>query len=208
MFGTPATSTPSSRHFRSTKLTPPGLSRSYWSRWLGTQQSRQGKIGHVEASDPLRLHGSPRPTIQGKTLAGAQPLAPSAQLEPDPHPVQPSLSLALPEGGAPAHIEGQGRKRSQQGLAGEHDRRGPGQRSPLANPHPASGGQRGALRLPADPQMAVDRVIERFQIPWLGALEKSVRIFINKELLEAYKKSGRRLAKGDKLSFIPISGGG
>lgn len=71
-----------------------------------------------------------------------------------------------------------------------------------------SGQRELEMRLPADPQMAVDRVIERFQIPWLGALEKSVRIFINKELLEAYKKSGRRLAKGDKLSFIPISGGG
>jgi molybdopterin converting factor small subunit len=64
------------------------------------------------------------------------------------------------------------------------------------------------MRLSADPQEAVDMIIERFQIPWSGVLEKSVRIFINKELLETYKKSGRRLAEGDRISFIPISGGG
>ena len=51
-------------------------------------------------------------------------------------------------------------------------------------------------------------IIERFQIPWSGVLEKSVRIFINKELLETCKKSDRRLAEGDRISFIPISDGG
>jgi len=51
-------------------------------------------------------------------------------------------------------------------------------------------------------------IIERFQIPWSGNLEKSVRIFINKELSETYTKSGRRLTEGDRISFIPISGGG
>ncbi len=51
-------------------------------------------------------------------------------------------------------------------------------------------------------------IIKRFQIPWSGILEKSVRIFINKELFETYIKSGRRLAEGDRISFIPISGGG
>jgi molybdopterin converting factor small subunit len=64
------------------------------------------------------------------------------------------------------------------------------------------------MRLPADPQEAVDAVIQRFRIPWAGGLEKSVRIFINKELLEIFKKSGRKLAEGDRISFIPISGGG
>jgi len=71
-----------------------------------------------------------------------------------------------------------------------------------------SGQREQEMRLPSVPQEAIDMIIERFQIPWLGALEKSVRIFINKELLEAYIKSGRRLAEGDRISFIPISGGG
>ncbi len=64
------------------------------------------------------------------------------------------------------------------------------------------------MRLPEDPQEAVDMIIERFRIPWSGVLEKSVRIFINKELFESYKKSGRRLVEGDRVSFMPMSDGG
>jgi molybdopterin converting factor small subunit len=71
-----------------------------------------------------------------------------------------------------------------------------------------SGQRELEMQLPAEPQEAVDMIIERFQIPWSGALEKSVRIFINKELFESYIKSPRRLAEGDRISFIPISGGG
>lgn len=64
------------------------------------------------------------------------------------------------------------------------------------------------MRLPADPQEAIDTIIERFRIPWPGLLEKSVRIFINKELFETFLKSDRKLVEGDRVSFIPISGGG
>lgn len=71
-----------------------------------------------------------------------------------------------------------------------------------------SGQRELEMQLPADPREAIDMIIERFQIPWSGNLEKSVRIFINKELSETYTKSGRRLTEGDRISFIPISGGG
>lgn len=71
-----------------------------------------------------------------------------------------------------------------------------------------SGQRELEMRLPPDPQAAVDMIIERFQIPWSGILEKSVRIFINRELLEVYQQGRRRLAEGDRISFIPISGGG
>lgn len=71
-----------------------------------------------------------------------------------------------------------------------------------------SGHRELEMRLPDDPQEAVDIIIQRFQIPWSGVLEKSVRIFINKELFETFKSSGRKLAEGDRISFIPISGGG
>jgi len=71
-----------------------------------------------------------------------------------------------------------------------------------------SGQRELEMRLPDDPQEAIDMIIKRFQIPWSGVLEKSVRIFINKDLLESLKKSGRKLAEGDRISFIPISGGG
>jgi molybdopterin converting factor small subunit len=71
-----------------------------------------------------------------------------------------------------------------------------------------SGQREIEIRLPADPQDAIDAIIERFQIPWSGLLEKSVRIFINKELFETFRKSDRKLADGDRISFVPISGGG
>lgn len=71
-----------------------------------------------------------------------------------------------------------------------------------------SGQRELAMQLPADPQAAVDMIIERFQIPWSGNLERSVRIFVNRELFETFDKSGRKLAGGDRISFIPISDGG
>jgi len=64
------------------------------------------------------------------------------------------------------------------------------------------------MHLPTDPQEAIDVLIKRFHIPWAGTLEKSVRIFINKELFEMFTKSGRPLNEGDRISFIPLSGGG
>ena len=71
-----------------------------------------------------------------------------------------------------------------------------------------SGHRELVVHLPTDPQEAIDVLIKRFQIPWTGTLEKSVRIFINKELLETFTKSGRPLSEGDWISFIPLSGGG
>jgi hypothetical protein len=64
------------------------------------------------------------------------------------------------------------------------------------------------LDLPADPQKAIDSIISRFQIPWKGRLEKSTRIFINREFADAFIHSGKQLRPGDQISLIPISGGG
>lgn len=71
-----------------------------------------------------------------------------------------------------------------------------------------SGQRELVMHLPTDPQVAIDVLIKRFQIPWTGTLEKSVRIFINKELLETFRKSGQPLKEGDRITFIPLSGGG
>lgn len=70
-------------------------------------------------------------------------------------------------------------------------------------------GQRNMdLDLPLDPQAAIDTVIARFQIPWKDNLEKSARIFINREFAHTFIDSGKKLQDGDTISFIPISGGG
>lgn len=72
-----------------------------------------------------------------------------------------------------------------------------------------SGNQREVeMELPADPAQAVHSIVNCFQIPWKGNLEKRTRIFINKVLYDAFVKSGIRLKTGDTISFIPISGGG
>lgn len=64
------------------------------------------------------------------------------------------------------------------------------------------------LDIPIDPEAAITAVIKRFNIPWKDHLEKSARIFINKEFAETFIKSGKVLQDGDQISFIPISGGG
>lgn len=64
------------------------------------------------------------------------------------------------------------------------------------------------LELPVDPEAAIAAVIERFQIPWKDHLEKSARIFINREFSHRFIDSGKSLKEGDIISFIPISGGG
>lgn len=64
------------------------------------------------------------------------------------------------------------------------------------------------MSLPEDPEEAVAMIVRQFRIPWAGRLEKSVRVFINKELLEVFAASGRKLAEGDRISFIPMSDGG
>lgn len=64
------------------------------------------------------------------------------------------------------------------------------------------------LELPQDPEKAIQTIIERFAIPWEGQLDKSARIFINKEFAESFIKDGKKLKSGDQISFIPISGGG
>jgi molybdopterin converting factor small subunit len=64
------------------------------------------------------------------------------------------------------------------------------------------------MDLPSDPSLAIKTIIARFEIPWKDKLEKSTRIFINKQFAESYIKSGETLKEGDLIAFIPISGGG
>ena len=64
------------------------------------------------------------------------------------------------------------------------------------------------LDLPQDAAQAVDFIIKDFQIPWEGNLERFVRVFINRELLQDFVKAGKQLSLGDTIAFIPISGGG
>lgn len=71
-----------------------------------------------------------------------------------------------------------------------------------------SGQRELVIPLPADPREAVEALVRRFEIPWAGALEKSVRIFVNKEPLEEHVKRGRPLREGDWISFVPLSDGG
>jgi molybdopterin converting factor small subunit len=70
-------------------------------------------------------------------------------------------------------------------------------------------GQRAIrMKLPSDPSLAINTIIEHFQIPWKDELEKSTRIFINKKLSASFIKSGELLKGDDVIAFIPISGGG
>ena len=71
-----------------------------------------------------------------------------------------------------------------------------------------SGQREIKMELPSDPSHAIDTIIERFHIPWNNNLEKSTRIFITKELLSSFIKSGKCLITNDVIAFIPISGGG
>jgi molybdopterin converting factor small subunit len=64
------------------------------------------------------------------------------------------------------------------------------------------------LELPPEPGLAVDSIIERYQIPWMDNLERQVRIFITGLTYDAFIASGEHLKGGDTIAFIPISGGG
>ena len=64
------------------------------------------------------------------------------------------------------------------------------------------------MGLPPDPSQAVDLIIERFQIPWKGNLEKQARIFINGVVYDSFLASVERLKGGDIITLIHISGGG
>ena len=64
------------------------------------------------------------------------------------------------------------------------------------------------MDLPSDPSLAIETIINRFEIPWKDNLEKRTRIFINKQFAETYIKSGEKLKNDDLIAFIPISGGG
>jgi molybdopterin converting factor small subunit len=64
------------------------------------------------------------------------------------------------------------------------------------------------MDLSPDPEWAIDLIIQRFHIPWTDHLEKFIRIFINRELSQAFIESGKHLKDGDTIAFIPISGGG
>jgi molybdopterin converting factor small subunit len=64
------------------------------------------------------------------------------------------------------------------------------------------------MQLPTEANQAVAFIIEKFQIPWYGDLEKQARIFIAGLTYDAFLASGEELKDGDTIAFIPISGGG
>jgi molybdopterin converting factor small subunit len=71
-----------------------------------------------------------------------------------------------------------------------------------------SGEREIQMELPQDPHQAIQVIIDVFRIPWRGKLEKSSRIFINKQPLEMFIRDKAILNPGDVIAFIPISGGG
>jgi len=64
------------------------------------------------------------------------------------------------------------------------------------------------LELPSDPCRAIAVIIEKFHIPWKDKLERSTRIFINKQFSEKFIDNKQTLKSGDVIAFIPMSGGG
>ncbi len=64
------------------------------------------------------------------------------------------------------------------------------------------------MDLPTEPQEAIDRIVQKYQIPWEDNFEKFIRIFINRELFQVFIDGGKRLKDGDTIMFIPVSGGG
>lgn len=71
-----------------------------------------------------------------------------------------------------------------------------------------SGQRELQMDVPSDPSQALSVIIDRFNIPWKDKLEKSSRIFINKQFHEQFIESGQKLNAGDVIAFIPMSGGG
>jgi len=64
------------------------------------------------------------------------------------------------------------------------------------------------MEVPSDPSQALAIIIEKFRIPWKRKLEKSTRIFINKQFSEKFIETNQTLKAGDVIAFIPMSGGG
>lgn len=71
-----------------------------------------------------------------------------------------------------------------------------------------SGQRELQMEVPPDPSQALEIIIDKFNIPWKDKLEKSSRIFINKQFYEKFIESGQKLNAGDVIAFIPMSGGG
>ena len=64
------------------------------------------------------------------------------------------------------------------------------------------------MELPSDPCRAIAIILDKFHIPWKDKLEKSTRIFINKQFCEKFIDDKQILKAGDVIAFIPMSGGG
>ena len=71
-----------------------------------------------------------------------------------------------------------------------------------------SGQRELQMVVPTDPNQALSAIIDKFSIPWKNNLEKSSRIFINRQFYEKFLQSGQKLNAGDVIAFIPMSGGG
>ncbi len=62
--------------------------------------------------------------------------------------------------------------------------------------------------VPPEADRAVFAIMDQFNIPWTGNLEKSTRIFINQKVYDPLKNEPLRLNDNDTIAIIPISGGG
>jgi len=63
------------------------------------------------------------------------------------------------------------------------------------------------MSLPPEPEKTLQVIINKFDIPWKGKLEKSVRIFVRGQHWESFVEKKKSLKDGDEIAFIPISGG-
>jgi molybdopterin converting factor small subunit len=64
------------------------------------------------------------------------------------------------------------------------------------------------LEVPRDPNLALREIFSRYRIPWENELERTSRIFINKQLSSRFIRERKNLSEGDVISFVPMVGGG
>ena len=64
------------------------------------------------------------------------------------------------------------------------------------------------MELPRNLSRALDHIINRYNIPWKGNLEKNGAILVNGRHYQTVLKTGEQLSENDTIVFVPIIGGG
>ena len=64
------------------------------------------------------------------------------------------------------------------------------------------------IMVPNDLSRALDYIIDRFNIPWKGNLEKHGAILINGRHYQSLLKDGADLSEGSTIVFVPLLTGG